>query len=113
MLKRGIEVKKVILFTNHTDMRKGIDGLVTLVQLRFGLDPLEPGTLFLFCGRRKNKIKALAYEGDGFTLASKKLTAGRYKWPNNPSEAWNLSAEEYDRLLDGFAIESSIKGNCR
>lgn len=94
-------------------MRKGIDGLVALVRLKYELDPLEVGTLFLFCGTRKDRIKALVYEGDGFTLAYKRLTSGAYNWPRNTQEAQSLTREEYDRLLDGYTIKSSIKGRCR
>ena len=90
-------------------MRKGINGLAALVRLRYDLDPLEEGTLFLFCGRKKDRLKALIYEGDGFTLAYKKLSSGRYNWPGNVDEAWKLSQEEYDRLLGGFTVKSTIR----
>lgn len=91
-------------------MRKGIDGLVALVRLRYELDPLEAGTLFLFCGTRKDRIKALVYEGDGFTLAYKRLTSGTFNWPRNEQEARSLTREQYDRLMDGYTIESTIRG---
>ena len=112
MLKHDTEAKKVILLTGRVDMRKGIDGLVALVRLRYGLDPLEPGTLFLFCGTRRDRIKALIYEGDGFTLAYKRLTCGVFNWPRNAEEARSLTREEFDRLMDGYTIESSIRGIC-
>ena len=91
-------------------MRRGTMGLVSLVRLRYGLDPLEKGSLFLFCGRKKDRIKGILYEGDGFVLVSKVLTSGRYCWPNTQDEARNLTWEEYDRLMDGFTIESTISG---
>ena len=108
MLKRGIEIKRVFILTGRTDMRRGIMGLVSLVRLQYGLDPLEKGSLFLFCGRKKNRIKGILYEGDGFVLVSKTLTSGRYCWPNTPDEARRLTWEEYDRLMEGFTIESTI-----
>ena len=91
-------------------MRKGIDGLAALVRLKYGLDPLEAGTLFLFCGTKRDRIKALIFEGDGFTLAYKRLTCGTFNWPRNAEEARSLTREEYDRLMDGYTIESSIRG---
>ena len=64
MFRRDIEIKKIVIATGRTDMRKGIDGLVSLIRLKYFMDPLEVGAIFLFCGRRKNKIKGLAFEGD-------------------------------------------------
>lgn len=89
-------------------MRKGIDSLVSTVRLNYGLDPIETGTLFLFCGIRKNRIKALIFEGDGFVLASKVLNNGKFCWPSSPGEARQLTFDEYDRLMDGFPLDSSI-----
>lgn len=109
MLKRDAGIKKVVLFTGHCDMRKGIDGLCALVRLKYNLEPIEKGTLFLFCGRKRDRLKGLIYEGDGFVLAYKRLTSGRYNWPGNTDEAWGISMEEYDRLLSGFTIKSTIR----
>jgi transposase len=50
------------------------------------------------------------FEEDGFTLGYKRLSQGYFKWSRNAEEARNLTWEEYDRLMDGFEIESSIKG---
>lgn len=108
MFRRDIEVRRTIIVTGRTDMRRGIDSLVSTVRLNYNLDPIDKGTLFLFCGIRKNKIKGLFYEGDGFTLATKRLSNGYYCWPNTPSEARQLSWDEYDRLIGGFSIDSSI-----
>ena len=47
---------KVYVITGYTDMRNGIAGLTALVRLRYGLDTLEEGTLFLFCGRSCSKL---------------------------------------------------------
>lgn len=66
MLRRDVPIKKLVIITGRTDMRLGIDSLVSTVRLNYGLDPIEKGTVFLFCGRRKDRLKALEYEGDGF-----------------------------------------------
>lgn len=63
MFRRDIEVRRAIIVTGRTDMRRGIDSLVSTVRLNYNLDPIDKGTLFLFCGIRKNKIKGLFYEG--------------------------------------------------
>lgn len=58
--------KKVYLATGFTDLRCGIDGLANIIRFQFKLDPYDKNTLFLFCGRRNDRIKALLWEGDGF-----------------------------------------------
>ena len=64
----GLSFTRIILAVSRTDMRLGIDGLSALVRLRYGLDPLDKGTLFLFCGRRKDRIKGLIWTGDRFIV---------------------------------------------
>ena len=58
----------VYVFVGKTDLRKGIDGLSTLVKQKFHLDPFHAGDLFLFCGSSNRKIKGLVWEEDGFLL---------------------------------------------
>ena len=67
MLKDFTAAERVFLAVGYTDLCKGIDGLATLVQQKFELDPFT-NTLFLFCGRRRDRVKALYWEGDGFVL---------------------------------------------
>ncbi|MCD8301238.1 MAG: IS66 family insertion sequence element accessory protein TnpB [Clostridiales bacterium] len=109
MLKRNVDIRRVYVLPGRTDMRRGATGLAALVRLQYGLDPLEVGTLFLFCGRKKDRIKGIMYEGDGFVLVSKQLSIGRYCWPRTADEAMPLTWDEYDRLMDGFTIESTIR----
>ena len=73
--------KKVYLAMGFTDLRRGIDGLATIVRFQFKLDPYDKNTLFLFCGRRCGRIKALLWEGDGFLLMYKRLDNGAFRWP--------------------------------
>ena len=86
-----------------------MDSLAALVRLAYGLDPLEEGTLFLFCGVKKDRLKGLVFEGIGFCLLTIRLTDGRFQWPNTPNEARDITMEQYHRLMDGFAVESSIR----
>ena len=62
------QFKHVYIFVGKTDLRKGIDGLATLVKQKFSLDPFQPGNLFLFCGSSNHKMKGLVWEEDGFLL---------------------------------------------
>ena len=93
----------------YTDLRYGIDGLATTVKEKFGLNPFSPNTIFLFCGRRSDRIKALVWEGDGFLLLYKRLEAGTFKWPRKEDDLKNLTYEQFSRLLQGFTIDPGIK----
>ena len=67
MLSDFTGAEKVYIACGYTDLRRGIDGLAAMVQQEFSLDPFT-NTLFLFCGRRRDRIKALYWEGNGFVL---------------------------------------------
>ena len=110
MLKEGTGFSRVIVCCGRVDLRKGIPGLTAYVKLNYGLSATEKGTLFLFCGNRADRIKGLLFEGDGMLLLTKRLFAGnRFQWPRTPDEARELTTEQFRRLMDGFAIEGSIK----
>ena len=96
MLKEVASVTRVYLVTEYTDLRFGIDGLATAVQRK--LDPYSHA-LFLFCGRRRDRIKALVWEGDRFLLLYKRLDNGVFRWPRNETEARHLTKQEV-RLAD-------------
>ena len=70
-------VGEVYLACGRTDMRKSIDGLAAIIEQQFRMDPFTR-TLFLFCGRRADRIKGLLWEGDGFLLIYKRLESGRF-----------------------------------
>ncbi|MCH4201183.1 MAG: IS66 family insertion sequence element accessory protein TnpB [Clostridium tyrobutyricum] len=61
------KAEKIYIATGHTDMRKSIDGLAAIVQKNFELNPFQ-NSLFLFCGRKRDRLKALYWEGNGFVL---------------------------------------------
>ena len=96
-------INKIYIASGFTDLRSGIDRLSYLIQDQFQLDPLEKGTLFLFCGRRSDRIKGLLFEGDGFLLLYKRLAPGfRFHWPRNIQEVKALTPEQYAWLMKGF-----------
>ena len=80
MLSDFTGADKVFIACGYTDLRRGIDGLASIVQQQFSLDPFT-NTLFLFCGRRRDRLKALYWENDGFILLYKRLEQGKYQWP--------------------------------
>ena len=99
---RGAE--KVYLACGYTDIQKGIDGLSAMVEQEFELDPFS-NTLFLFCGRRRDRIKGLYWEGNGFVLVYKRLEKGVYQWPRNAQEAREITPQQYRWLMEGLEIE--------
>ena len=99
-------VNAIYIITGYTDMRKSIDGLCAIVEKQLKVDRVSGNSLFLFCGRRSDRIKALLRETDGFVLIYKRLSAqGRYRWPRNKSEVRNLTWREFDWLMSGLDIE--------
>lgn len=95
---------QIYIATGKTDMRKSIDGLAVLVQKNFQLDPFSQ-SLFLFCGNRSDRIKALFWEGDGFILIYKRIEKGKFQWPKNQDEVKRISEQELRWLLEGLNID--------
>lgn len=96
--------QQVYLVTGYTDLRRSIDGLAMIVQGQLRLDPFC-SALFLFCGRRCDRIKGLLWEGDGFLLLYKRLDNGRFQWPRTETEARLLTSQQKRWLLEGLMIE--------
>ena len=107
-------VENIFIVCGYTDMRKAIDGLCAVVEEVVKRDPRE-NSLFLFCGKRCDRIKALMYDRSGFVLIYKRLdnVRGRYRWPRDSSEARNLTWQEFDWLMSGLDIEQpkAIRAN--
>ena len=85
-------------------MRKQINVLVDIIQYNFKMDPYS-NSLFLFCGRRADRIKAVHYEGDGFCLLYKRYESGRLQWPRTGGEAKQISEQQLRWLLEGLNPE--------
>jgi len=73
-----LDGKRVYLACGHTDMRKQINGLATIVESSFNLDPFD-GALFVFCNRSRDRCKILEWDGDGFWMYFKRLEKGYVK----------------------------------
>ena len=97
-------VGDVYLACGRTDMRKSIDGLAAIIEQQFRMDPFTR-TLFLFCGRRADRIKGLLWEGDGFLLIYKRLESGRFQWPRDSSEARRITPQQLRWLMEGLSVE--------
>ena len=87
MLNDAVGFEKIFIATGYTDLRRGIDGLASTIKFQFDLDPFQKHILFLFCGKRTDRIKGLVWEGDGFLLLYKRLNIGGFSWPRTKEEA--------------------------
>lgn len=102
MLIRELTAEHIYLACGHTDMRK----FAALVVSRFHLDPLQPA-LFLFCGRRKDRIKGLLWDETGFLLLYKRLEDGKYQWPDESKDVLEISEQQLRWLTEGLTISPS------
>ena len=84
-----------------TDLRNGCDGLAGLIQTRLIEDPFS-GQLFVFRGRRGDRIKILWWSGDGLCLFAKRLESGRFVWPQATDGTVHLSTAQLSMLLEGI-----------
>jgi len=100
----AIPADHVIINCGYTDMRKSVDGLAAMVQQVFHLDPCSR-SLFLFCGRKRDRLKALYFEGDGFILLYKRLEKGCFQWPRREAEARLITQRQLRWLLEGLSID--------
>ena len=99
-----IPAKNAYIACGYTDLRRSIDGLATIVQQIFKLNPCDRN-LFLFCGKRSDRIKALFWEGNGFIMLYKRLESGRFQWPRCESEARLITEKQLRWLLEGLSME--------
>lgn len=104
MLVNFSNVQKIFIVCGHTDMRCGIDGLAGIIAGKYNLD-LFDDALFLFCGRKKDRFKALYWDKDGFILLYKRIENGHLQWPRNQEEVKKLTHQELRWLLEGLSIQ--------
>ena len=95
---------QIFLACGKTDMRKPIDGLAAIVSQNFKLNPFE-NTLFLFCGGKRDRMKALLWEGDGFLLLYKRLENGAFQWPRTNEDVREITPQQFRWLIEGLTID--------
>jgi len=90
---------RILVALEAVDGRKGIDSLVQLCREKLLADPFS-GCLFVFRSRRATSIRVLAYDGQGFWLAQKRLSKGRFVWwPSGPGAARSIEAYQAQLLM--------------
>jgi len=98
------DLPKVYLCRDVVDMRKSINGLSVLVEGYLMLNPFEPH-LFAFCNRRRDKVKILYWEGNGFVVWYKRLEKARFYWPREmDGDVITLTGQQLNWLLDGYDL---------
>lgn len=97
---------KIFVALEPVDMRRGFDGLSAVVQQTLALDPLS-GHLFLFRNRRRDRLKILFWDGDGYAIFYKRLARGTFELPqpHDPaSPSIEIRSSELSMLLDGIEL---------
>ena len=104
MLGDTTVAENIYIACGYTGMGKSIDGPAAVVQEQFHLDPFSR-SLLPFCGKRRDRIKALLWEGDGFLPLYKRLENGNFRWPRKGSEAKPVSRQRFRWLMEGLETE--------
>jgi len=94
----SFEDKRICLACGDTDMRKSINGLAARIDGDFKLD-VYGAAAFVFCNRRRDRLKILEWDGDGFWLYFKRLEKGKFRWPTAEEPTMDLTPEELVLLL--------------
>ena len=102
-LRPALTMPQIYLYRAPIDFRKQAHGLAALVEQQLGHNPFS-GALYAFTNRRRNKIKCLMWEDNGFVLYYKALAEEKFKWPSSADELLSLSSEQINWLLDGYDI---------
>lgn len=99
---------KIYLACGSTDMRKGFDGLYSLIKQTLQLDPLV-GHIFLFRGKSGTRLKAVYWDGSGICLFAKRLETGtKFVWPMRETGVVEMSSAQLALLIDGFDWRRAI-----
>lgn len=104
MLNDAIGFKRIYIVCGYTDLRYGIDSLASIIESKLECSPCIPDTLYLFCGRKTDRIKGLVWERDGFLLLYKRLEKGNFMWPRNESEVRALTSQQFRWLMEGLTL---------
>jgi transposase len=94
---------KVFLVAGPTDMRKSYDTLAAVVRGVIDEDPLS-GHLFVFCNRRRDRLKILLWEESGFWLMAKRLEQGTFEWPDSSRVKVRYGTAELAAMLAGLEL---------
>jgi len=97
---------RIFAAREHVDFRKGVDGLCAIVRDQFGDDPLA-GHVYVFFNARRNKVKILVWDQNGFWLLWKRLELGRFQRIEGASAKVKIDRARLAMLLDGIDTKDS------
>lgn len=96
---------QIFVYRRFVDFRKSINGLSEIVESELKLKPFS-GAMFVFMGRRKDRVKILYWDKTGFALWYKRLEEAKFAWPRGELEAEvvEMTSERLEWLLSGMDI---------
>lgn len=104
MLRPQSDCGTIYLYRKPVDMRKAINGLVTIVEAEMKLDPFS-SRLFVFCNNNRTIVKCVYWEGNGFALWMKRMEKNRFQWPHQLHlDVIDLNAQQVNWLFDGYDL---------
>ena len=92
---------KIFIRPGRTDLRKGVNGLASIIQDDMAQDPFS-GSVYLFCNRERKLLKAVYWDKTGFWLSQKRLERDTYPWPQDEEAVLELTGEQLQMLLTGI-----------
>ena len=101
------DISTIYIAYGATDFRKQISSLCAEIKARFNLNPYK-NVAFIFCNKKRNSIKVLCYDKNGFVLAQKTLIDTekmKFQWPQNSKELKNINKQQLSWLLSGLKVE--------
>ena len=103
-MKMFVEPSDIYLYLDNVDFRKSINGLIVVVEQQMALNPFRDA-LFVFCNKKRDKLKVLYWDKTGFALWYKRLEKHHFKWPSDTElQHMHLSEQQLQWLLSGFDV---------
>lgn len=109
-MKMFVDINEIYLYRDPVDFRKAINGLSLIVEQQMQLSPFIDA-LFVFCNKKRDKLKVLYWDKTGFCLWYKRLEKEKFKWPRkNKDQVLHLTDNQWQWLLSGYDI-NKLKGH--
>ncbi|MBC6987990.1 MULTISPECIES: IS66 family insertion sequence element accessory protein TnpB [Alteromonas] len=103
-MKMFVEPADIYLYMDVVDFRKSINGLIVVVEQDMNLNPFRDA-LFVFCNKKRDKVKILYWDKTGFALWYKQLEKHRFKWPVDANlKQMHMSEQQLQWLLSGYDV---------
>ena len=102
-MKDSKQFSQILIYLPPTDMRKQVAGLAVMVESVLKENPFDR-SLFIFCNKRRDIIKAIYFDRAGFCLWMKKLDKERFPWVRHGNGSYKMDAKDLDLLLDGVDV---------